>query len=211
MVLEQGVMKRFTTRDRTRRLFLRLGLSTAALCLGGWVSFTIATAGPSSPTDVYNGVDQVALQKCMAQSPPVNCESTVPGLAQCMQQGLSCNRAGEADRNKNFGPARPVTDFGPQMTQGEAVAASLASNPPTARTVAREMTYGNLVTLAGQQPDGGISLSRMVWVVTVHGSLPTKGNAHVASQTAMAYTVVIDAASRQVIEIIFGDKAALLG
>lgn len=196
---------------RPRRFFLQLGFVVAALCVGAWLTFTVVTAGPSSATDTYNGVDQVALHRCMAQSPPVNCESQVPGLAQCMQQGLSCNEAAEADRRANYGPTRPVTDFGAPMTQAEAVAAALGTNPPTTRTVARQMTYEELLTLAGQQPDEGISLGRVVWVVTVHGSIPTMGNPHNASQVAQVYTVVIDAASKQVIEVIFGNHAALLG
>ena len=196
-----------------RRFTLRVALAVVAVGLAAWWTFTVVTAGPTPSTSLYNGVDQVALQRCLAQNPPVNCESVVPGLAQCMQQGLSCNQAADAYRNANFGPARPVTDFGVPMTQAEAVAESLGTNPPTTPTVAREMTYGEFLTLSGLGPVGGISLSRVVWVVTVHGSLPAAtGGPYVPGKVPpkdlSLYTVIIDAASKQVISVV---GSALLG
>ena len=173
--------------------------SLAVLVVGG-----VLATGAAPSSNVFNGVDQVALQQCMAQRPPTNCEAVVPGLAQCMQQGLACNQTADSDRKATFGPAMPATDFGTPMTQEQAITAALGPNPPSSPTAARSMTYGAFLTLAGEQPDPDISLDRLVWVVTVHAPIRTPGTPQHPDQMKQVYTVVLDAASRQVIEVIAG-------
>ena len=188
---------------RAALAILAVGLGAAAL----WIS-SGTVAAPSST--VFHGVDQIALQKCIARRPSMNCEAVVPGLAQCMQKQLPCNQAADAQRKATFGPARPATDFGAPMTQAEAAAAAIGSRLSTTPPSAREMSYGAFLAWVGQQPDPDISLGRLVWVVTVHAPImgmgfpgPPQAASH-PRDVYDVYTVVIDAASRQQIELIYG-------
>jgi hypothetical protein len=66
------------------------------------------------------------------------------------------------------------------------------------------MSYGAFLALVGQRPDPDINLARMVWVVTVHAPIVTPSHPLASSQTKQVYTVVMDAFSRQQIELIAG-------
>ncbi|MEU3963240.1 hypothetical protein AB0F42_26095 [Streptomyces buecherae] len=48
---------------------------------------------PEDAHDVFNGVDQQALEQCMKKDPD-NCLTTVPGLAECVQSVGVCNAGG---------------------------------------------------------------------------------------------------------------------
>jgi hypothetical protein len=183
---------------------LRLKLSilvAVALCVGLAGVFAIGS-GFASGTPPSN-VDQAALANCISQQKG-NCESVVPGLAQCMaEQRIDCNQAAYNERKANFGPLQPGV---PTMTQADAISAALTlgTAPTTSPVVAREMTLKEYATLANVLPDPAISPSQLVWVVTVHAPMWTYGFPGRPGQLKQVYTVVIDATSKQGIELCIG-------
>lgn len=190
-------------RRKVKRAVIRVALGTVAVCVSAVLAFAIVSgsAAPASP----GGVDQVALAKCMAQRPPINCEAVVPGLAACMaQQRPDCNQAAWNERRMNYGPLQPGTAT---MTRAEAIATALAyaKAPSSTPLVAREMTLGEYKKLAGEAPDPAISPSRLVWVVSVHAPImPLFGMPGSQPHMMQGYTAVIDATSKQAIETCFG-------
>jgi hypothetical protein len=197
------------------------------------VHVTQSTLPVGPGPNIANGVDQAALAKCISQSPPVNCETVVPGLAECMAQELVCNQAADVQ-------SKSTTDFGTPMTRAEAISAagpfstahldewckgdgwkvladtngsafknqadciSSVINSGRHYVVARQMQYREYLALVDELPSPFISLARIVWVVTVHSPVWTDGSPMSRPRLKQAYTVVYAAASRQVIEMCIG-------
>jgi hypothetical protein len=92
------------------------------------------------------------------------------------------------------------------MTQAQAIAAALAeaNAPSSAPLVVSEMTLRAYEKLTSEQPDPAISPNRLVWVVTVHAPMWTDGAPLHPPYLKQNYTVVIDATSKQGIEICIG-------
>ncbi|MFK4070466.1 hypothetical protein [Streptomyces sp. NPDC029674] len=71
-----------------------------------------ASRGTAPEPDVFNGVDQKALQACMEQDPDA-CLETVPGLADCVVSARLCNAAALPDTPQ---PAPQEEGEGEQVT-----------------------------------------------------------------------------------------------
>jgi hypothetical protein len=184
------------------RLTILLAVATACATAGVvWAFAASAASAPPSPN-----VDQAALAKCMSQS-KANCESQVPGLAECMSQQLVCNQAAEVDRKAHYGPLN--TPSGLAMTQTEATSRALMLSSDSSKATAifvHEMSLNSFVTEFGRQPAefGTVSMDRMVWVVTVHAPIYTDAAPFHPPYLKDAYTVIFDAASRTGIEVCIG-------
>jgi hypothetical protein len=199
MVLEQAM--KYALENKSLRQ-LKWGVPiTIALCVG--IVSTLAVVSGSASGTPPGAVDQTALANCISQHKG-NCESVVPGLAQCMaEQRVDCNVAAYNERKANFGPLQPGT---PTMTQSEAISAAqkMGGAPSTAPVAARQMTLSEYATLANELPDPAIAPSRLVWVVTVHVPMwirPLPGRPGTLKQV---YTIVFDATSKQGIEMCIG-------
>lgn len=161
-----------------------------------------ATVGQSSP------VDQQAMQACIAQ-PTVNCEASVPGLAQCMAaRRTDCNQAAA----QQMIPAQIGSTSGAPMAEATAISEARRLHPGTASAPAlvKQMSLSQYTAAepneAGAFP--GLSSARMVWVVTIHASVL---NDPLPGQTATLepyYTVVFDVASGQTLVECIGCETA---
>lgn len=91
------------------------------------VAAQAATTFTSSPTPsgatspaTYNGVDQSALQQCMANDPD-HCLETVPGLAECVRTIGQCNAIPVRPTNRLLAaPESPLTSPGTVVEQAAA-------------------------------------------------------------------------------------------
>ncbi len=149
-----------------------------------------SNSGAASPTPV----DQQALQACIAQK-TVNCETTVPGLAQCMAaHRVDCNQAATQQQ--------PTAAASAEMGIGEAVSRALQFSPQATSqspTLAKRMTLGEYVALDPNEASSfpGLALTRIVWVVTVHATIFSDPFPGQPPQSKNSYTIVFDALSRQ--------------
>ena len=141
----------------------------------------------------------------MSQS-KANCESQVPGLAECMSQRLVCNQAAEAARKAPYGPLS--TPSGQPMTQSEATSRALMLSDLSKVTAifVHEMSLNSFVTQFGRQPAefGAVNLDRMVWIVTVHAPIYTDAAPFHPAYLKDVYTVIFDAGSKTGIEVCIG-------
>jgi hypothetical protein len=154
-------------------------------------------------------VDQQALQACMAQR-TVNCEATVPGLAQCMAaKRMDCNQSGE----QQMLPAQINATSGAPMSETDAINQARQFYPTAAATApaaAKYMSWSQYTDMepaeAGAFP--GLSPSRMVWVVTIHTSVYEEPLPGRSPTLEPYYTVVLDAISHQTLVECVGCAAA---
>lgn len=181
---------------------------SAVLAAAFVAALALSSSGPKSSASASATVDQAALQACIAQR-TVNCEQTVPGLAQCMAQRAICNEAAYAEQRAQFGPLQPIRPGTGLMTREEAVNRSLLVSPAATASspvFAEFMTLGDVAKRMNLNPAefGPIDLNRMMWLVTVDAPVMTMGSPHRQASLVPAYTVVYDAASHTGILTCYG-------
>jgi hypothetical protein len=121
---------------------------------------TILPMTPSKVGDepqTFNGVDQQALQQCLAQDPDT-CLSTVPGLADCVVTARMCNAAG-LQSNEVFA-ARSETESMDRDSIRDLAAASFSVTP-------EDVTFTNAAS-----PRSAADADGAVWTVTSSQSTP---------------------------------------
>ncbi|MEU9030719.1 hypothetical protein AB0D46_25005 [Streptomyces sp. NPDC048383] len=111
----------------------------------------------------FNGVDQQALGKCLAEDG--DCLSTVPGLTKCLQTVRQCNQAA-LDPS---GTPQPTHTPAPRKEDFKNRAATLFAVPQATVRV-KQATPSPSALSAGRE-----LMSTTVPVVTVESSAPTKG------------------------------------
>lgn len=141
----------------------------AAALTGSAVSFAPAAARSAGP-DVFNGVDQQALQTCLEQDPD-SCLATVPGLADCVVTARMCNAAA-------LSATPEAAPSGREGQQGEPVTAAGVRD----RAAAAFAVHPDDVIVSSPAPASPSALQRTaadgggrdaVW--TVSSALPTPG------------------------------------
>lgn len=197
--------------SRKTRVFLLLisglvvigGTTIALVSATAGSTGTTATTSPIGPPNSVGNVDQNKLQQCEAQQATnptgSNCTDVVPGLADCMAQGLQCNVQAMNQRIAEYPPAQAPAAGAPVTSQTQAIQAALGvgagigASTSGANVVARQMTMSDAVSLLAIAKDPLISADRPVWVVSVDapvGSLSVPSG-HTAV-THPYYTVVMD-------------------
>lgn len=154
-------------------------------------------------------VDQQALQACIAQR-TVNCEATVPGLAQCMaEKRMDCNQSA----TQQMLPAQINAASGSPMSETDAISEARQFYPAAAASAPAAAKYMSLSQYVAMEPNEagsfpGLSSSRMVWVVTVHASVYEDSMPGGSPTLKPYYTVVLDAVSGQTLVECVGCAAA---
>ena len=169
-------------------------------------------ADAAPPADVFNGVSQSALQKCMAANTG-NCADSVPGLAKCMEARLHCN-ASVPDLSFKNSPAGQGAGNAVAFTQVDAVELALsgAKNPadPANRVAVKQLTIAELKD-KGQLVNLDIPGNLQTWVVTVHGKTSTFGSPAQPAQEGSMYTTIINAVTGAPIDNCIGDGCFSVG
>lgn len=171
------------------------GVAALAVTTPGGAADTVAAGGHR----VFHGVDQSALNDCLA-SDPERCLATVPGLARCVQRHDSCNEAAMAELTS--GPRAAATP----MTQAEAEAAArrlLSADAAHTRVVTAQFAAapGSSKALAAHPVT-----DRPVWVVDIDGPVREfTGGHHVHDRAHM----VFDLASHHLLSACLGTSCQL--
>jgi hypothetical protein len=170
-----------------------------------------AAAAPSTDAqpDVVNGVDQTLLQECIADGSPGACPDKVPGLRECMAQGLICNAA--AGKELETAPLAAVPT-GKTLSEAAAIAIArrIAQTPLTPEApdsvpaYAKLVTYRDVLDATNGSASAVTDTSRLVWVVTVVAPIATDGSPARAAEVKSAYTAVLDAETGKAIDICIG-------
>lgn len=153
-------------------------------------------------------VDQQALKACIAQH-TVNCEATVPGLAQCMAaKRTDCNQSAQ-----QMLPAQINAASGPPIAESDAINQARQFYGPTAASAPAVAKYISLSQYVAMEPAEagafpGLSTSRMVWVVTIHMTVYEEPLPGRTPTPEPYYTVVLDAVTGQTLVECVGCAAA---
>ncbi|WP_409239344.1 hypothetical protein [Streptomyces sp. PA5.6] len=126
-----------------------------------------ASTGTAPEPDVFNGVDQSALQTCMEQDPDA-CLETVPGLADCVVSARLCNAAALP------GAPQPTPQ---EEGEGEQVTATQIRELAAS---AFDVEPGDVTVTAGPAPRTGLASaargdgagSEEMWTVSSQQSTP---------------------------------------
>jgi hypothetical protein len=198
--------------EMTRKRASIVGIGTigmVAIAVAAVFVFSGSSSAGSGP--VVNGVDQTALQNCIAAGNG-NCANTVPGLSACMASHLVCNQA--ANEKAESARSSAIAAAGAPMTESAAIADAVrgakgGSASPSA-AVAQQMTMKDFEAAASVSPMG-VAPTDLVWVVTVHADAVTDGGPAAAPTTVHQYTVVYDAASHEELMTCLGDRCPVQG
>lgn len=180
----------------------------AVLAVAGLTPIAIASqaqASPISSPSVVNGVNQAALQQCIASS-HANCESQVPGLSKCMASGHECNagsRVGVAQPSAvtSVRTGTPLVSRSSALTDAFRLGAALQAHiTSSTKASAKQMTNAAADALTGQVINPALAANYPVWVVSVAATVTNLfGIAGRPEATQPFYTVVLDGYTGSVI------------
>ncbi|WP_260609812.1 hypothetical protein [Streptomyces sp. WAC06614] len=158
-----------------------------------------------APVGTFNGTDQGALARCMAEDPN-SCLATVPGLAECVRTAKQCNAAAltpTASRPTHAPSARSATPPLPSPVEIRGRAAAAFGVPVQdvhVSTGSSRDTAGKTAPSADPQPEAGA-----VW--TVESQATTKGLS--ARGTAVrGFRATYSAVSGQLLDACWGQMCA---
>jgi hypothetical protein len=141
----------------------------------------------ASSSAMYNGVNQAALQRCLADDPD-RCLETVPGLAECVRTIGQCNAAPAQAR----AGLRSAAAQGPQIT-----ADAVAEQAAAAFNVDPES-----ITVTPAPPQTTKAGEEAAWRVTSAQATP---GLRPAGRTFSGFTAIYSARTSQLLEACWGD------
>ncbi|MFF6779015.1 hypothetical protein ACFY8W_36455 [Streptomyces sp. NPDC012637] len=144
-------------------------------------------AGATTSPAVYNGVDQTALQQCLANDPD-HCLETVAGLAECVRTIGQCNATSEQVQAGRRLSARNSSEVSAD-TVIEQAAAAFHVAPET-------------ITATATQPQAAMTADGPAWQVT--STQPTPG-LRPTGHTYTGFTALYSAQTGQLLEACWGD------
>ena len=155
-----------------------MGVALAGLTGVVIISQTQASLTRTTTPSVLNGVNQTALQQCIASS-HANCEAQIPELSKCMVAGLQCNASAQVGATVTKPFAQTSVPSGtPLITRSSALTNAFADGAQlhaqvtsSTKTVAEEMTSAAADSLTGQVVNPALAANYPVWVVSVDATV----------------------------------------